>query len=134
MKKRNIILIACIMTTALIGFSSVKAFTGEAFSLNFTAVGNYSEKVEILPKGDDILTANVYSKNDATLGLSLEKKNIFGNFKFISRCNMSIKDAYTVKCTWKDQAKGTYKGTVVLNTKADTVKSVDGYASLSTKE
>lgn len=97
--------------------SVVYAYTLNGF--NFDRVGQYEETTESLKKGTDELHAYDFASDiDATLGLSLSKKGLFG-YSFISRCNPSILGKTKVSCFWDDQAKGTYKGTVVFNTSND---------------
>lgn len=129
MKKLKIMTLGLVITFTFIAIASAASYSSIAFSFNKT--GNYVDKVNSLKKGNDRLTADVYSKKDATLGLSLSKKGFFG-YNFISRCNPSIVDKTSVSCTWKDQSAGTYKGTVVLNSTGSNYSgSVDGYMYLS---
>lgn len=106
------------------------ATTYSSASLDFTKKGDNQEKVNYLKEGNDRLTAAVYSKNDATLGLSLSKKGLFG-YSFISRCNLSIANKTSVSCPWNNQKAGTYKGTVVLDSIGSNYSGrVEGYMYL----
>ncbi|MDE5631126.1 MAG: hypothetical protein K2I70_05955, partial [Bacilli bacterium] len=118
-----------IMTFTFIAIASATSYSSVAIIL--TKKGDYQEKVNSLKKGNDKLTVEGFSKNDATLGLSLSKKGVFG-YSFISRCNISIANKTSVSCTWKNQKAGTYKGTVVLDSIGSNYSgSVDGYMYLS---
>lgn len=100
-----------------IGVTIVKAYTVRNF--DFYKVGDYEESVESLTAGDAYLNAYNFSANvDAVLGLSLSKKNLLG-YSYISRSNQSTKGKSNVSATWENQKKGTYKGSIVLNTSND---------------
>ena len=115
MKKISAFSIAIL--TVLLGIVVVKAYSLEYF--DFSRVGQYEETDETLVAGTKILTANYDDSNiDATLGLSLSYKSLFG-YKFISRCNESTYGVNSVSCEWPNQGKDDYRGTLVLNTSND---------------
>lgn len=131
MNKIKMITFGLIASFAFIAIASATTYSSAVFSFN--KKGDYIDKINSLAKGNDRLTAVVYSQNDATLGLSLSKKGLFG-YSFISRCNPSIENKTSVSCTWGNQAKGTYKGTTVLNSTGSNYSGyVDGYMYLSDK-
>ena len=117
MKSEKILTISIIDMFSFIAVGSAISYSHTAFTLE--DLGDYQRKSNSLAAGNIILTANVDSRNDATLGLSADKRNWLGTYTFISRCNKSIESTSTVKCTWKDQSKAEYRGTVVLNTIGD---------------
>ena len=129
MNKIRVLTFGLIASFAFVAIASATTYSSVAFI--FSQKGEYKDKVNSLAKGNDRLTVVVTSKKDATLGLSLSKKGLFG-YSFISRCNMPINDAYKVMCTWENQASGTYKGTTVVNTLGtDFTGSIDGEMYLS---
>lgn len=117
MKSAKKLTISIIAMFSLIAVVSAQSFSHVAFFLE--DLGDYQQKSNSLAAWNIILTANVNSKNDATLGLSAEKRSWLGTYTFISRCNKSIKSTNIINCTWKDQSKAEYRGTVVLNTTGD---------------
>lgn len=131
MNKIKMITFGLIASFAFISIASATVYSSVRVEL--FKKGDYDEKVNALKEGNDRLTVDVSSKNDAILGLSLSKKGLFG-YSFISRCNLSIENTTSVSCTWKNQSSGTYKGTAVLDTVGNNFHDmVDGYMYLSDK-
>ncbi len=108
-----------------IAFASLFLFTMvvSAYSIKnfkFQTLGERGETVEDLPDGSYYLSAKFNETDvDATLGMSLSKKGLFGNFNFVDRCNVPTYGRSSQICTYDNQKKGTYKGTVVFNTSND---------------
>ena len=129
MKKQLFKLGVCL--SALVLFvSTVVAWSSEYRAFAFTYLGNYRDVYyDNAPKGNVTVNVGLHDSYNATLGLSLSKKKIFG-YSFISRCDKSIYGKFSINCTWNNQGKGSYKGTAVLNTKADGVTTVEGYVFL----
>lgn len=128
--KLNLVMVLSFFAFATIALAD---FSGSHVAFIFSKVGDYQEKVNTLPKGKDTLTANSLSGSSSSiLGLSLSKSGLFG-YSFISRCNRPLTNKTTVTCSW-DQNSGTYKGTVVLDTKDSSISSISGEMYLSTKE
>ena len=75
MNKIKVLTFGLIMGFAFIAVVSASTY-GQA-SLSLTKKGASQDKVDALKEGNDRLTAVVYSKNDATLGLSLSKQGLF---------------------------------------------------------
>lgn len=126
MKKVKILTIAIVSLFSLIAVASATPYSSVAITL--TKLGDYKRKSNSMEKGNIQLTANVYSQNDATLGLSADKKGLFGTYTFISRCNKSIASTVSVSCTWNNQSAGEYRGTTVLNTVGPNFTApVEGY-------
>ena len=85
-------------------------------NFDFTTMGQREEVTESLQAGTPVLRASYGNTNtDASLGLSLSKKGLFGNYSFIDRCNKDTMGRSEVSCTYNKQKDGTYKGTIVLN-------------------
>ncbi len=115
MKKISAFSIAIL--TVFLGIVVVQAFDKEYFE--FSRVGQYDETEEKLVAGTKRLTADYDDSNiDATLGLSLSYKVLFG-YRFISRCNLSTYGNNGVYCNWPNQGEDTYKGTLTFNSSND---------------
>ena len=130
--KRNIKILSLIGISMFICIISVSAI-GRLVPFSFSSVGQSQDTIQELDDGTAVLRADLFRTGKATMGLSLSKSGFFG-WNFISRCNKSIEGKTSVDCTWEDQKNGTYKGTIVLNTKdASFNNSVTGEFILYTK-
>ncbi len=129
MKKKSIKLLALGVASIFVCVVSVSAIT-QYVAFSFSSVGQKQETTQSLKAGTDVLKADLFETGNATMGLSLSKSGLLG-WSFISRCNPSVEGKTSVSCTWKDQKKGTFKGTAVLNTKDSSFNgSVSGQLSL----
>lgn len=110
------------ITFSLIAFCALLtvAYAYSIKNFRFTQLGQRAEAVEDLPKGLYYTYANLQNNDvDATVGMSLAKKNWYGGFDHLDRCNNSTYGRYSTFCNYNEQPKGTYKGTIVFNTSND---------------
>lgn len=121
--KKKYFISAAIISTFL--FSTV-AFAYIVENFSFNRLGQREETDEHLYTGNKLMVADYNSPYiNATLGLSISKKNFLGQYVLKTRCNPATYGKTQVSCESNERSDGDYRGTLVFNTSEDG-KPIDG--------